>query len=415
MTSGDVNTVSVLLATGADVNESNDGGQTALILAVIFGHTRLVRLLMEAGADPQLRDNLGLNAIEWAQRRGLLEAVEILTSSSQSNTTPARAPGDPKDPGKISSTPVAQPPTPDDETRKLVSADEKSRRWIAGLKQRFDEQARREAPDERDAVPREPATTEDLSPALERRDASLTELVNPAEPTVAAPPLESTAHAGTEISPPNDQVISEAIANEARLVKAPAELPSANAFRTSSSRKRCPKCNAIYNSELLAYCAHHIVPLVDADEPVVPVPTNTTTTPLLWVFVLVTVSLAVFTGYLITSYLTRVVPQTAPTSTPPQQTNSTQKGLPGLGGELVGKAISLPEAEYQLTGSEPVFGTVIVHVRVDKTGRVYRARAEGGDAVLQSAATEAATNSKFSPEKLRGRAAEGTITYTFKP
>ena len=31
---------------------------------------------MRAGADPQLRDNLGLNAIDWAQRRGLSEAQD---------------------------------------------------------------------------------------------------------------------------------------------------------------------------------------------------------------------------------------------------------------------------------------------------------------------------------------------------
>jgi len=64
VTSGDEQAVSALLANGADVNETTGGGQTALILAVIFGRTNLVKLLMKAGADPQLRDNLGLNAIE---------------------------------------------------------------------------------------------------------------------------------------------------------------------------------------------------------------------------------------------------------------------------------------------------------------------------------------------------------------
>ena len=71
---GDEQAVSAILANGADVNETTGGGQTALILAVIFGHTNLVKLLMSAGADPQLRDNLGLNAIDWAQRRGSTDA-----------------------------------------------------------------------------------------------------------------------------------------------------------------------------------------------------------------------------------------------------------------------------------------------------------------------------------------------------
>jgi hypothetical protein len=34
---------------------------------------------------------------------------------------------------------------------------------------------------------------------------------------------------------------------------------------------------------------------------------------------------------------------------------------------------------------------------------------------MRGASTEAAMKSTFSPEKLRGREIEGTITYTFKP
>src|SRR4029079_19507426 len=88
--SGDEQAVSALLANGADVNETTGGGQTALILAVIFGRTNLVKLLMKAGADPQLRDNLGLNAIEWAQRRGLTEAVALLKNAHQPSTPQKR-------------------------------------------------------------------------------------------------------------------------------------------------------------------------------------------------------------------------------------------------------------------------------------------------------------------------------------
>jgi ankyrin repeat protein len=77
VTSGDAGAVNALLANGVDVNERTSGGQTALILATIFGHTHLIPLLLNAGADPQLRDNLGLNAMDWAQRRGATEAIEL--------------------------------------------------------------------------------------------------------------------------------------------------------------------------------------------------------------------------------------------------------------------------------------------------------------------------------------------------
>src|SRR4051812_35414761 len=79
VTAGDVDAVNAALAAGADVNERNNGGQTALILAVIFSHTDLVHLLVQAGANPRLRDNLGLDAIEWAQRRGLTNVVDLFT------------------------------------------------------------------------------------------------------------------------------------------------------------------------------------------------------------------------------------------------------------------------------------------------------------------------------------------------
>ena len=87
VTSGDESAVGTLLANGADVNERTSGGQTPLILAVIFGHTELVRVLVKAGADPELRDNLGLNAVEWAKRRGLTEALEILTNRPETKHT----------------------------------------------------------------------------------------------------------------------------------------------------------------------------------------------------------------------------------------------------------------------------------------------------------------------------------------
>ena len=85
VSSGDEGAVSALLANGANVNERTSGGQTPLILATIFGHTHLLPLLLAAGADPHLRDNLGLNAIDWAQRRGASEAIQLFTNP----TTPA--------------------------------------------------------------------------------------------------------------------------------------------------------------------------------------------------------------------------------------------------------------------------------------------------------------------------------------
>ena len=44
----------VLIGHGACVNTRNSDGQTALILAALGGHDELVRVLLEAGADPKI-------------------------------------------------------------------------------------------------------------------------------------------------------------------------------------------------------------------------------------------------------------------------------------------------------------------------------------------------------------------------
>lgn len=354
VTSGDAAAVSAALAGGADVNERNNGGQTALILAVIFGHTQLVRMLVDAGANPCLRDNLGLDAIEWAQRRGFTEAIQIFSSD-----TPAPAP--PIRPIRVEEEIPIQTPT---------DTDEKSRKWLAGVKQRIQEreQARKETP-----------------------------TPSPPPPT----PIPESVLFEPKPGPP-----------------VPVEPPP------SSARKRCPKCNAIYNSELVAYCAHHVVPLVDVDadddEPMFQQPQSTsiTATPLLWTFILVTVALAAFTGYLITTQLSRVVIPDAPRSATQPQPRSVLKGSPAATGELNGKAVQLAEAEcpvFENDSRPSKTQTVNVHIKLDKAGKVFWARAEGGDEPLRRAATEAAIKSTFSAEKLRNRETQGTITYTFAP
>lgn len=332
VTSGDADAVRAAIASGADVNERNNGGQTALILAVIFGHADLVRLLVKAGANPRLRDNLGLDAVEWAQRRGL-----------------------PLDLFEIREIRVDEPP-PD--------TDEKSRKWLAGIKERIQEQS---APKEQPVVEPPPKPAPEPEPAP--------------QPVAAVAPT------------------------------------------TSPVQKRCPKCNAIYNSELVAYCAHHVVRLVDVDEPVFEPPQSVTSTitntPLIWMLVLATVSVAAFTGYLIMSQLSNVIPDSAASA--PSHPLSFVKGTPVAAGDLAGRALTLAEAECPIyeklagtnTNTNPQ--TVNVHIKLDKSGKVFWARAEGGNEAMRNAATEAATQSTFSPDKLRGRETEGTITYTFAP
>jgi hypothetical protein len=390
VTSGDERAVAALLGRGADVNESANGGRTPLILAVIFGHTTIVKLLVRAGADPQLRDNLGLNAIEWAKRRGLTEALEVLTNGHSSGATGKKIVVNIEEAKK----PVDEKPraTPATKPAEKDSDDEKSKKWLAGLKQRLREQELRSL-NRNEPAPERPRR----EPAPERRRAE-------PEPSVLSILPRENPPAAVEVKPAAPQPAKTTPPVTARILEPPAQPAT-----STGKRKRCPRCNAIYNGELLSYCAHHIVPLVDADEPIPSDPPRWSP-PLFWILVVITLTGSIVVGTLITTYLYKSNQAAARNA---MQANI-QKGSPQVGPGLEGKAVSLPEAECPVNGPEPVAGTVTVHVMIDKNGQVYWARGSGGDWLMRGASTEAAMKSTFSPEKLRGRETEGTITYTFK-
>ena len=368
VTSGDQSAVSALIANGADVNGSTGGGQTPLILAVIFGHTHIVQQLVQAGADPHQRDNLGLNAIDWAKRRGITEALDILTNTRRASTPPKKILINFEEPEKRE---TAKPVAPEPAVSDLLSEEEKSRRWLAGLKQRLDEQASRHVNRE----PEPPVRQQVKEPEPEVPETKTIPVPEPAKP------LHSTRILTPEPPP------------------------------TTGKRKRCPQCGAVYNGDLVSYCAVDMAPLVDADAPIISEPRKSNS-PLFWILVSVTLIASIVIGTVITRYLFKSNQEQSVAATQPA---TLIKGLPELGPELAGKAVYLPEAECPLKGPEPVSGVVTVYVMVDKNGQVYKARGSGGDWLMRGAANEAAMKSTFSRDKLRGREAEGTIIYTFKP
>ena len=80
---GHLEIVRRLLATEMDVDHVNDLGWTALLEAVILGdgretHTAIVRLLLEAGADPTIADREGVTPLEHARASGYADMVRLL-------------------------------------------------------------------------------------------------------------------------------------------------------------------------------------------------------------------------------------------------------------------------------------------------------------------------------------------------
>lgn len=72
--------------TDVDLDHVNDLGWTALLEAVILGdggerHQRIVRILLEAGADPAVADRNGVTPLEHARQLGLDEIAMILERS----------------------------------------------------------------------------------------------------------------------------------------------------------------------------------------------------------------------------------------------------------------------------------------------------------------------------------------------
>ena len=377
--SGDEKVVSEFLQAGADVNSRNASGQTALIVAIASGQSHLVPFLLKAGAEPLVRDNIGLCAVDWAERKGRPDLKATLLGE-RGNPQPLTAPQD-KSKEELVMTPSPQrarqnvPDSP-------ATADEKARKWISGLRARFEEKAREQK-------------SQPLTLKSEQTEA------------------ESPAVTETQVASRSEESIPDEV-----VVVAP-QPQSSNAVETSTgskqSRKRCPQCNAIYDGELLGYCAHHVVPLVDIDAPVGP-PPSSEMTPWLWLVLMVSLSATIVAGYylIITRSSSVAAVPSVEASSSLQPNTRTAPAIAST--DLASKATSLPDAECPpaSNGATPS-GTVVVKVKIDKTGRVYWTRSSGGDWLLRAAAMEAASKATFSAERLQNNNAEGTLTYVFKP
>ena len=65
-----------LLARGAPLNAQSDSGRTSLISACDNGHLAAATLLLDAGADLALLDNIGWSALRCAEHRVELDDEE---------------------------------------------------------------------------------------------------------------------------------------------------------------------------------------------------------------------------------------------------------------------------------------------------------------------------------------------------
>lgn len=79
-TGGHLAIIELLLEHHAYIDAESPNGTTPLMMAAHYGSTAAVKLLLEAGADPTLKNQLGLSAIDFAHRASRSDAAELIAS-----------------------------------------------------------------------------------------------------------------------------------------------------------------------------------------------------------------------------------------------------------------------------------------------------------------------------------------------
>jgi len=83
-----------LIERGADVNAQSKSGVTALMIAAAHNNPPMIGILIDAGADPSLKNSLGQTAADVAERNGNLEAQQAIKvlSAAKSASAPEAQP-----------------------------------------------------------------------------------------------------------------------------------------------------------------------------------------------------------------------------------------------------------------------------------------------------------------------------------
>ena len=70
--------VKILLDEGADADNRNKSGMTALMYAARKGRFKVIKILLDHGADRSIEDNAQKTATDWAAKEGRHDVVKLL-------------------------------------------------------------------------------------------------------------------------------------------------------------------------------------------------------------------------------------------------------------------------------------------------------------------------------------------------
>lgn len=85
-----VEMVRLMLQHHAYIDAESPNKSTPLMLAAHYGHADVVRLLLEEGADPSLRNEQGLTAVDFARRAGRDDMAELVATALRARRTKVR-------------------------------------------------------------------------------------------------------------------------------------------------------------------------------------------------------------------------------------------------------------------------------------------------------------------------------------
>ncbi|MES2783966.1 MAG: ankyrin repeat domain-containing protein [Pseudomonadota bacterium] len=80
-TSGHVPVIALLLEHHAYIDAESPNKTTPLMMAVHYGSPEAVRHLLEAGADPSLKNQLGMTAVDFAHRANRKDMAELVSAA----------------------------------------------------------------------------------------------------------------------------------------------------------------------------------------------------------------------------------------------------------------------------------------------------------------------------------------------
>jgi len=92
-TNGHVAIMKQLLDKDAFIDAQSPNGTTPLMMAAMYGSAAAVKLLLDEGADPLMKNQLGMTAVDFAQKANRTDAVQMITQAVQAK---AKRPADGK-------------------------------------------------------------------------------------------------------------------------------------------------------------------------------------------------------------------------------------------------------------------------------------------------------------------------------